>query len=118
MSNDLLIKGGRVIDPLAKIDKELDLLISDGKITRIADNIENQDVMQVIDADGKIVMPGLIDMHTHLREPGYEYKEDIQSGTKAAAMGGFTAVACMPNTEPPCDNDSVEMCIRDRDSTM
>lgn len=107
MSNDLLIKGGRVIDPIAKIDEKLDLVISDGKIAKIADNIEDQDVMQVIDADGKIVMPGLIDMHTHLREPGYEYKEDIQSGTKAAAMGGFTAIACMPNTEPPCDNDSV-----------
>ncbi|MBP8613357.1 MAG: dihydroorotase [Firmicutes bacterium] len=107
MSHDLLIRGGRVIDPVSRTDEKLDLLILDGKIARIAADIEHQEPIEVIDADGKLVMPGLIDMHTHLREPGYEYKEDIQSGTRAAAMGGFTAVACMPNTDPPCDNDSV-----------
>ena len=107
MSHDLLIRGGRVIDPVSRTDEKLDLLILDGKIARIAADIEHQEPIEVIDAYGKLVMPGLIDMHTHLREPGYEYKEDIQSGTRAAAMGGFTAVACMPNTDPPCDNDSV-----------
>lgn len=107
MGKDLLIRGGRVIDPAAKVDEELDVLILDGKIARLDKGITPQEGIEVLDSRGKIVMPGFIDMHVHLREPGFEDKEDIESGTRAAAMGGFTAVACMPNTDPVCDNDSV-----------
>ncbi|MGI6163093.1 MAG: dihydroorotase [Bacillota bacterium] len=114
MANDLLIKGGRVIDPSTHTDQELDVLILDGKVSKIAESLAPENGIAVLDATGKIVMPGLIDMHVHLREPGFEYKEDIESGTQAAAMGGFTAVACMPNTEPACDNDSVVSKIAER----
>lgn len=108
----LLIKNGRVIDPANKLDNILDILVDEGKISKIekkikAESISNLTPSQVIDASGKIVVPGLIDMHTHLREPGYEYKENIESGTKAAAAGGFTSVACMPNTNPVNDDESV-----------
>ncbi len=114
MAKDLLIQGGRVIDPSTHTDKVLDVLVVDGKIAKLSEGIEPEGHMEVLDAKGKIVMPGFIDMHVHLREPGFEYKEDIETGTKAAAMGGFTAVACMPNTEPACDNDSVVTRILER----
>ncbi len=115
MANELLIKGGRVIDPSSKTDQVLDVLAVDGKIARLSEGIEpGNSAMTVLDATGKIVMPGLIDMHVHLREPGLEYKETIETGTRAAAMGGFTAVACMPNTEPACDTDTVVTSILDR----
>lgn len=107
MASYLLIKGGRVVDPASGTDEELDLLIQDDKICELAKGISVPEGAQVVDADGKIVLPGLVDMHVHLREPGFEGKEDIESGTSAAAAGGFTAVACMPNTEPVIDNDSV-----------
>ncbi|MGI6627355.1 MAG: dihydroorotase [Bacillota bacterium] len=114
MAQNLLIKGGRVIDPSAQTDENLDVLILDGNVFRVAENITPEEDIRILDASDKIVMPGFIDMHVHLREPGFEYKEDIESGTKAAAMGGFTAVACMPNTEPACDNDSVVSKIMER----
>ncbi len=114
MEKRLLIKGGRVVDPSTKTDQLLDVLVVDGKIAKVAKDTETHNETAVLDAAGKIVMPGLIDMHVHLREPGFEYKEDIESGSRAAAMGGFTAVACMPNTEPPCDNDSVVSRIVER----
>lgn len=102
----ILIKNGHVIDPANKIDEELDILIDGKKIIEVKKNItETSD--KEIDAKGKYVVPGLIDMHVHLREPGYEYKEDIVSGTKAAVMGGVTSVLCMPNTNPVCDNKAV-----------
>ncbi len=107
MGKKLLIQGGRVVDPASKTDQIRDVLIVDGKIAEVAGEISPSDGVEVLDARGKIVMPGFIDIHVHLREPGFEYKEDIESGTKAAAAGGFTAVACMPNTEPAMDNDSV-----------
>ena len=78
----------------------------DGKITEIAKDIE-EDGCEIIDAKGKYVLPGLVDAHCHLRDPGFEYKEDIESGTRSAAMGGFTSIACMPNTNPVTDNEAV-----------
>ena len=99
----VLVKSGRVVDPANNIDEKLDVLIVDGKIAELAANIDAGDA-EVINAAGTIVTPGLIDMHVHLREPGLEYKEDIISGTAAAAAGGVTSVACMPNTHPVIDN--------------
>lgn len=99
----ILIKGGRVMNPATGFDSVCDVYIIDGIIEKIGADITEQ-ADKVIDATGKIVAPGLIDMHTHLREPGQEYKEDIKSGTRAAAQGGFTSVACMPNTSPVLDN--------------
>ncbi|MCK4390732.1 MAG: dihydroorotase [Desulfobacterales bacterium] len=104
-----LIKGGRVIDPETGVDGLFDILIEDGKIA----SIENpQSAIQnpkskIIDATGKLVTPGLIDMHTHLREPGHEYKETIETGCLAAAHGGFATICCMANTDPVNDNQSV-----------
>ena len=111
----ILIKGGRVIDPGRGVDEALDILIDGGKIAEIApkDRIKPPKGAEIIDASGMLVVPGLIDMHCHLREPGFVYKEDITSGTKAAAAGGFTTVCCMPNTNPVNDNRSVtEYIIR------
>ena len=100
----ILIKGGRVIDPENNIDKVADIFIDKGTIEDIDENIDLNGIeMEVIDASGKIVSPGLVDMHCHLRDPGQEYKEDIESGTKSAVMGGITSVACMPNTKPVAD---------------
>ncbi len=99
--NRLLIKNGTIVN--ANDVKNSDLLIENGKVVRIAENIEDSEA-QILDVKGKFVLPGLIDLHVHLREPGLEYKEDIESGSKAAAHGGFTGVACMPNTAPVCDN--------------
>ena len=103
----LLIKGGRVLDPANGVDAVEDLLIQDGKIARLGKGLEAPDGTPVIAAAGKVVCPGFIDIHAHLREPGYEYKETVATGTKAAAAGGFTAVACMANTNPVNDNRSV-----------
>ena len=98
----LLIKGGRVINPETKFDQIADVLVEDGKITAIDKTIAADDA-KVYDAAGKIVTPGLIDLHVHFREPGQEAKEDFESGTKAAAAGGFTTVCTMPNTKPVVD---------------
>jgi len=104
----VLIKGGRLVDPGQEIDAKLDILLSGNIIEKIDKNIPEKGAgMKVIDAAGHIVAPGLIDVHTHLREPGYEYKETIRTGTMAAAKGGFTSVACMANTDPVNDNKSV-----------
>lgn len=103
----LLVHGGRVVDPSQELDANLDLLIEDGWVRRLEASIEVHTGIDRFDATGLVVTPGLIDMHVHLREPGHEYKETIESGTRAAAAGGFTAVACMPNTDPVHDNRSV-----------
>ena len=101
-----LIKDGRVVDPANGIDDTLDVLIEDGKIAKIGRDIPKTGA-DVVQAAGKIVAPGFIDMHVHLREPGREEAETVKSGSEAAAAGGFTAVACMPNTNPVNDNESV-----------
>ncbi|MBR1858942.1 MAG: dihydroorotase, partial [Selenomonadaceae bacterium] len=113
ISETLLIRGGRVIDPANKIDKVTDILIVDGKIASVG-NIANFETHDEIDATGKIVTPGLIDMHVHLREPGQEAKEDFYSGSMAAAAGGFTTVATMPNTSPVVDTAALVRAMKRR----
>jgi dihydroorotase len=103
----ILLKNGRVIDPARDLDDTLDLLIEEGRIKRLEVNIPKEGGESVYDLAGLIVAPGFIDMHVHLREPGREDKETIESGGKAAAAGGFTSVACMPNTAPVNDDQSV-----------
>lgn len=109
----LLIKNGHLIDKENNLDHVSDILVDGGKIVKIAENI-TADGAEVYDASGKYVSPGLIDMHVHLREPGFEYKEDIESGTRAAQKGGFTAVCCMPNTKPVTDSAAVVEYIINR----
>lgn len=99
----LLLKNGKVIDPAQGLEQVTDLLIENGRIALISEDIKQPDA-EVFDAAGLIIAPGLIDMHVHLREPGLEAKEDITTGTMAAAAGGFTTIACMPNTKPVIDN--------------
>lgn len=108
-----VLKGARVLDPSQKIDGIKDILIVDGHIADIKEEIEISGA-EVIDLSGKIVTPGLIDIHAHFREPGYEYKEDVESGSMSAAAGGFTAVACMPNTNPPLDNSALIEYVKSR----
>lgn len=100
----LIIKNGRVIDPANNVDKECDLLIVDGKIAEVG--AVRESAQTVIDASGKLVTPGLIDIHVHFREPGDEEEETIASGSAAAVAGGFTSVVCMPNTNPPIENET------------
>ncbi len=100
----ILIRNGRLIDPSQKIDGIGDLLVEDGRICALG-SVERSDDAEVIDATGLVVSPGFIDMHVHLREPGREDEETIESGAKAAVHGGFTSVACMPNTQPPIEGD-------------
>ena len=107
----MIIKNGKVV--LKNTVEEKDILIKDGKIVKIADSI-SETGEQVIDATGLHIFPGLIDMHVHLRDPGYEYKEDIESGTKAAVKGGFTQVCCMPNTDPIMDNKVVVSYVKNK----
>lgn len=110
----VLLRGGRVIDPANGVDTVLDLLVIDGKIAELAAPGTMAGLPEdttVFELAGKWVCPGLIDMHVHLREPGEEYKETIATGTRAAATGGFTAVACMPNTKPVNDNQAITRLI-------
>ena len=102
----LLLRNARVVDPAQGRDGRFDVLIEDGRIARIDERVDAKDV-EAIDLSGRVVCPGFIDMHVHLREPGQEWKETIATGTRAAAAGGFTGVACMPNTDPPIDSRSV-----------
>ena len=114
--NELLIKNGHVIDPANKIDRQADVLIVDGKVAEIVNRDARrkthdarrttQDARQVIDAAGRLVVPGLIDIHVHLREPGDEEEETIASGSAAAVAAGFTSVVCMPNTNPPIEDET------------
>ncbi|OIO71854.1 MAG: dihydroorotase [Zetaproteobacteria bacterium CG_4_9_14_3_um_filter_49_83] len=112
MSKRLLIKNGHIIDPANGIDKQADLWIEDGKVVAIGGY--NGIADQTIDASGKIVCPGLIDMHVHLREPGQEWKEDIESGSRAAVAGGVTSMCCMPNTGPHIDHAGIALQVINR----
>jgi len=110
--NRILIKNGHIVDPGSGKDGVLDILVEDGKIREVNRNLKVENA-RVIDCTGKYVFPGFIDMHTHLREPGEEYKEDISTGSNAALHGGFTTVLAMPNTKPPIDSRGlVEFIIR------
>ena len=114
----ILIKGGTVIDP-GRVNGPADVLIEDGKIVAVgsqlgAANGTKANGATVLDASGKLVVPGLVDLHCHLREPGYEYKETVKTGTASAVAGGFTSICCMPNTNPINDNRAVTEFIRER----
>jgi len=111
---DLILRGGRVIDPSRNLDSEADVLLRDGRVSQIGKGLGDGAGARELDARGLWVVPGLIDLHTHLREPGQEYKEDIATGTRAAAAGGFTAVCAMPNTVPPNDCRAVTELIVQR----
>jgi dihydroorotase len=104
--SELLIRGGRVIDPSRGTDGPADVLIRDGRIEAVGRNIPAEPGIELVDATGKVVAPGLIDIHVHLREPGFEHAETIASGAAAAAAGGFTAVCAMPNTDPVTDSQA------------
>ncbi len=111
---DILLKHGRVIDPSTGKDTVADLLIRNGVIEKISPSISAPAGIESIDLKDKIIAPGFIDMHVHLREPGFEHKETIDTGTHAAASGGFTAVCCMPNTNPPIDDPAIVRYIKEQ----
>ncbi len=109
----LLLSGGTLLDPRTGETRRADVLVRDGRIARIGEGLEKEDGVRVFDASGKLISPGWMDMHVHLREPGQEHKETIETGARAAAWGGFTAVACMPNTTPPlATRDVVEFVLK------
>src|SRR5437879_3646445 len=111
----LLVKNGRLVDPAKNTDASMDVLLDTGKIVEIAPPGKiSSNGFDVFDAAGLIVAPGFIDLHAHLREPGQESSETIETGTRAEARGGFTAVCCMPNTKPVNDSASVTRFILDR----
>lgn len=111
---NILLKNGRLIEPLSGRDTVTNILIMDGIIEKIGVSVDANKNTESYDLKGKIVAPGFLDMHVHLREPGFEYKETIETGTLAAAAGGFTAVCCMPNTNPAIDDASVIQYIKDQ----
>jgi dihydroorotase len=113
MSREVVLKGGRVVDPSQGIDATIDLLLRDGAVAALEPDIRADDA-EVVDAAGLVVCPGFIDIHVHLREPGHEEKETIATGTIAASAGGFTAVCCMPNTNPVNDQAGITRFILER----
>lgn len=112
----ILIKNGHVIDLATKLNGVYDVMIEDGRVVEIARDLDITNG-ELIDAEGKYVLPGLVDAHCHLRDPGFEYKEDIESGTRSAAKGGFTSIACMPNTNPVIDNEAMVKYIINKAKT-
>ena len=114
MPLDLLLSGGTVLDATSGQSRRADVLVRDGRLARLADGIEPPDGVRTYDAGGKTISQGWMDMHVHLREPGQEHKETVETGARAAASGGFTAVACMPNTDPPIATRDVVEFVRKR----
>jgi len=112
-ANSWVIRQGRVIDPAQSIDSTLDVVVRDGVVASISKDVEAPGIPE-IDARDKVVSPGLVDLHVHLRVPGQEHKESIATGTAAAAAGGFTTICCMPNTSPPLDSVEVISELRHR----
>jgi dihydroorotase len=110
----LLITGGRVVDPVASLDAVVDVRIRNGVVAEIGEHLESDEGESVLDVAGAVVAPGFIDMHVHLREPGFPQKETIATGTEAAVRGGFTAVACMPNTNPALDAPATLQWLREK----
>ena len=110
---DLLLKNGRIIDPANRRDETADLLVQNGRIARIEPDLAIEGA-EVLDVSGKVVSPGLVDMHVHLRDPGFPEKETIQTGCESAAAGGFTSIACLPNTDPPIDSPELVQYIAQR----
>lgn len=110
---ELLLKGGRVVDPASGLDTVCDVLVRNGHIAEVGVDLSAAGAT-IVECAEKVVVPGLIDIHTHLREPGFEYKEDVESGTRAAAHGGFTAVCAMPNTNPICDEGAAVRFLVER----
>ena len=106
----VLIKGGRVVDPSQDLDRQTDILLEDGRVSAI--DVGECAGADVFDASQKIVIPGLIDLNTQLREPGFEEDETIATGTAAAVAGGYTTVACLPNTDPPIDSQASVEFVR------
>ena len=111
--SSMLLKNGIVLDYVNSTNEKLDVKIEDGKITKIEKNI-NEEADEIIDCEGLCIMPGLIDMHCHLREPGFEHKETIETGAKSAVKGGFTSICPMPNTKPTPDNPETLKYIIDK----
>src|SRR5512147_2066701 len=114
MSDVIFIEGGRVVDPSSGTDGVRTVVVRDGKVAEVAERVERPRDARAIDARGKWVTPGFVDLHVHLREPGQEYKETVETGARAAVAGGFTAVCAMPNTSPVNDNASVTELVLKR----
>ncbi len=116
MTQKLLLKGGRLLDPASGVDRVADLLVTGSVIGQIGPDLHDP-AARVVDCTGRVICPGFIDLHVHLREPGQEWKEDIASGTRAAARGGFVAVACIPNTKPVLDHAQIITWVREKART-
>ena len=112
--NDLLVRKGRLIDPANRLDDTVDVLIEAGKVSQVGKQLSARNGITVLDFEGLVLTPGFIDIHVHLREPGFEHKETIATGSAAAAMGGFTTVVCMPNTTPAIDSPSTVALIQEK----
>ena len=113
MTDAILVKGGRIIDPAQGLDAIGDVLIVDGVVVSAGTEAQAPEDCTVVDASGLVVTPGFIDLHVHLRDPGYEDKETVATGALAAVRGGFTTVCAMPNTDPPMDNAAVIRHVRE-----
>ena len=112
----MLVRGGRLVDPAARIDALLDVRVADGLVREIGEHLAPLEGEEVVDATGCFVAPGFVDIHVHLRDPGFPQKETFQTGSLAAVRGGFTSVACMPNTEPALDSAEILTAVRARAS--